>query len=86
MLLHAQHQLYTATVPNIITCHHLEGHPLQVRHKQDCGRVFNLLLTQDVVLPRSDAGSYVVKPALSFVIQNCQTLHSMWWPTYGAHY
>ena len=51
----------------------LEGHPLQVRHKQDWVRGFILLLPQVAVLPRSDAGSGVNKPALSFVIQNRQT-------------
>ena len=50
-----------------------EGHPLQVRHKQDWGRGFILLLPQTAVLPGSDAGSDVIKPALSFVIQNRQT-------------
>ena len=37
-----------------------------VRHKQDWGQGFILLLPQAAVLPRSDAGSNVVKPALSF--------------------
>ena len=46
-----------------------EGHPLQVRHKQDWGRGFILLLPQAAVLPGSDAGSDVIKPASSFVIQ-----------------
>ena len=50
-----------------------EGYPLQVRHKQDWGRGFILLLPQTAGLPGSDAGSYVIKPASSFVIQNCQT-------------
>ena len=54
-------------------CHCLKGHPLQVRHKQDWGQGFILLLTQTAVLPGSDGGSDVVKPASSFVIQNCQT-------------
>ena len=52
----------------MITCHchrHLEGYPLQVRHKQDWGQGFILLLPQAGVLPRSDAGSDVVKPALT---------------------
>ena len=47
----------------------LEGHPLQVTHKQDWGRGFILLLPQTTVLPRSDAGSDVVKPASGFVIK-----------------
>ena len=61
-----------------------EGHPLQVRHKQDWGRGFILLLTQNAVLPGSDAGSDVIKPALSFVIQNRQTSCSIWCPMYKA--
>ena len=36
-----------------------EGHPLQVRHKQDWGRGFILLIPQTTVLPESDAGSGV---------------------------
>ena len=48
-----------------------EGYPLQVRHKQDWGRGFILLLPQIAELPGSDAGSGVIQPALSFVIQNC---------------
>ena len=60
--------------PLVNSCHcHLEGHPLQVRHKQDWGRGFILLLTKAAVLLRSDAGSDVIKPASSFVIQNHQT-------------
>ena len=51
----------------------LKGYPLQVRHKQDWARGFILLLPQTAVLPETDAGSDVVKPASSFVIQNCQT-------------
>ena len=50
-----------------------EGHPLQVRHKQDWGREFILLLPQTAKLPESDAGSGVIKPASSFVIQNRHT-------------
>ena len=46
-----------------------EEHPLQVRHKQDWGRGFILLLIQTAALPESDAGSGVIKPASSFVIQ-----------------
>ena len=45
-----------------------EGHPFQVRHKQDWGRGFILLLPQTAKLPESDAGSGVIKPASSFVI------------------
>ena len=41
------------------------------------------LLPQAAVLPGSDAGS-VVKPASSFVIQNCQTSCSMWCLMYRA--
>ena len=54
-----------------------EGHPLQIRHKQDWGRGFILLLPQTAKLPESDAGSGVIKPASSFVIQNRQTSCSM---------
>ena len=50
----------------------LERYPLQVRHKQDWDRGFILLLPQAVVLPESDAGSDVIKPASGFVIQNFQ--------------
>ena len=45
------------------------GYPLQVRHKQDWGRGFIFLLPQTAALPGSDAGSDVIKPASSFVIQ-----------------
>ena len=45
-----------------------------------------LLLSQAAILPGSDAGSNVVKPASSFVIQNRQTLCSMWCPMYRARY
>ena len=38
------------------------------------GRGFILLLPQTAVLPGSDAGSDVIKPASSFVIQKRQTL------------
>ena len=61
-----------------------EGHPLQARHKQNWGRGFILLLPQTAALPGSDAGSDVIKPASSFVIQNRQTACSMWCPMYGA--
>ena len=47
----------------------LEGHLFQVRHKLDWGQGFILLLPQTAVLPKSNAGSDVVKPASSFVIQ-----------------
>ena len=59
-----------------------EGHPLQVRHKQDWGRGFILLLLQTAALPGSDAGSDVIKPPSSFVIQNHKTSCSMWCPMY----
>ena len=42
------------------------------------------LVPQTVALPESDAGSDVIKPASSFVIQNCQTSCSMWCPMYRA--
>ena len=44
-------------------------YPLQVRHKQDWVHGFIFLLPQAAVLPGSDAGSDVVKPASSFVLQ-----------------
>ena len=61
-----------------------EGYPLQVRHKQDWGRGFILLLPQTAALPGSNAGSHVIKPASSFIIQNRQTSCSMWCPMYRA--
>ena len=61
-----------------------EGYPLQARHKQDWGRGFILLLPQTAALPGSDAGSDVIKPASSFVIENRQTSCSMWCPMYRA--
>ena len=66
----------------IVRC--LKRYPLQVRHKQDWGRGFILLLLQAVVLPESDAGSDAIKPASGFVIQNCQILCSKWCPMYKA--
>ena len=45
-----------------------------------------LLLPQAALLAESDAGSDVVKPASSFVIQNRQTSCFMWCPMYGARY
>ena len=48
--------------------HHLEEHLFHVRHKQDWGQGFILLLPQSAVLPGSDAGSDGVESALSFVI------------------
>ena len=56
------------------------------QHKQDWGRGFILSLPQAAVLPKSDAGSDVVKPASSFAFQNRQTSCSMWCPMYGARY
>ena len=61
-----------------------EGHPLQVRHKQEWGRGFILLLPQTAALPELDAVSGVIKPESSFVIQKCQTSCSMWCPMYRA--
>ena len=46
-------------------CHRLEGHPFQVRNKQDWGQGFNPFTTSAAVLPRSDAGNDAVKPASS---------------------
>ena len=62
----------------------LKRYPLQVRHKQDWGRGFMLLLPQAAVLPESDAGSDVIKPESGFVIQNRQTSCSMWCLMYKA--
>ena len=67
-------------------CCRLEAQPLQVRHKQECGRGFILLLPQAAALPRFDSGSDVVKPASRFVIQNRQTSCSMWFLMYGTRY
>ena len=53
--------------------HRLKGDHFQATHKQDWGRGIILLLPQTAVLPGSDAGSDVVKPVLSFVIQYRQT-------------
>ena len=50
------------------------------------GRKVYLLLRQAALLAGSDAGSNVVKPASSFVIQNRQTSCFMWCPMYGARY
>ena len=61
-----------------------EGYPIQVRHKQDWGRGFILLLPQTAALPESDAGTDVIKPASSFVIQKRQISCSMWCPMYRA--
>ena len=62
----------------------LKGYPLQVIHKQDWGQGFILLLPQTAALSGSDAGSDVIKPASSFVIQNRQTSCSMWCRGYMA--
>ena len=48
----------------------LEGRPLQLRHKQDWGQGFILLLPKTAAVPESDAGSDAIKPVLGFVIQN----------------
>ena len=61
-----------------------EGHPLHVRHKQDWGRGFILLLPQTAALLESDADSDVIKPASSFVIKNRQTSCSIWCSMYRA--
>ena len=68
----------------VISSSSFEGYPLQVRQKQDWGRGFILLLPQTAALPESDAGSGVIKPASSFVIQNRQTSCSKWCPMYRA--
>ena len=74
---------YGYPVETLCSCCYLKRHPLQISHKQDWGQEFILLLPQDVVLPRSDAVSDCVKPALGFIIQNHQISCSMWCPTYG---
>ena len=61
-----------------------EGHPLQARRKQDWGRGSIPPPPQTTAPPGSDAGSDVIKPASSFVIQNRQTSCSMWCPMYRA--
>ena len=66
----------------ILLLHRLKRYPLQVRHKQNVGRGFILLLLQAAVLPGSNAGNDVIKPASGFVIQNGQTLCSMWCSIY----
>ena len=71
--------------PSNVRRRRLKGVSTPVRHKQDWGRGFILLLPQTAALPGSDAGSDVIKPASSFVIQNRQTACSMWCPMYGAH-
>ena len=63
---------------------HLEKYSLQVRHKQNWSRGLILLLPRAAVLPGSDAGNDVIKPASSFVFQNRQALCSMWYPLYRA--
>ena len=70
--------------PQRISSSSFQGYPLQARHKQDWGRGFILLLPQTAALPGSDAGSDVIKPASSLVIQNRQTSCSMWCPMYRA--
>ena len=61
-----------AIIPLAVDCmtslSSFEGHPLQVRLKQDWSRGFIFLLPQAAALPESDAGSGVIKLALSFVI------------------
>ena len=71
-------RLFPQTINGSSSSSSFEGHPLQARHKQNWGRGFILLLPQTAALPESDAGSDVIKPASSFVIQNRQTACSMW--------
>ena len=66
----------------VLLLHRWKRYPLQVRHKQNVGRVFILLLPQAAVLPESDAGNDVIKPASGFVIKNRQTSCSIWCPMY----
>ena len=79
------HRSYIEILVTTVSSSSFEGYPLQARHKQDWGRGFILLLPQTAALPGSDAGSDVIKPASSFVIQNRQTACSMWCPMYRAH-
>ena len=72
------------TAPDLSSWSSFEGHPLQVRHKQNWGRGFILLLPQTAALTESYAGSGVIKPTSSCVIQNRQTSCSMWCPMYRA--
>ena len=46
-------------------------------------KLFILFAVSAFLPPESDAGSGVIKPASSFVIQNRQTSCSMWCPMYG---
>ena len=55
----------------------LKRYPLQVRHKQDWGRGFILLLPQTAALPGADAGSDVIKPASSFELILAQEIYSI---------
>ena len=48
------------------------------------GFLFIFLLSDDAVLPGSDAGSDSIEPELGFVIQNCQSSCSMWCLMYGV--
>ena len=76
--------LYKESISKRLRRRRLKGYPLQVRDKQDWGRGSFLLLLQSAALLESDAGSDVIKPASSFVIQNRQNSRSMWCPMYRA--
>ena len=84
-LLHCLNQMLAVMLLSTSSRSSFEGYPLQIRRKQDWGRGFILLLPQAAALPESDAGSGVIKPASSFVIQNRQILCSMWCPIYRAN-
>ena len=61
--------LYVDPITFVASSSSFKGDPLQVRHKQDWGRGFILLLPQTAALPESDAGSGAINPLSSFVIQ-----------------
>ena len=78
--------LKIAIVPWTTRRRRVKGHPFQTRHKQDWDEGLIFLPPQAAVLLGSDAGSDVVKPASSFVIQNRQTSCFVWYLIYGARY
>ena len=64
----------------------LEEHLPPDQTQTGLGPRFIFSLPQAAVRPGSDAGSDLVKPASNLIIQNCQTLCSMWCLMYGACY
>ena len=63
----------------------VNGHECWVTTRRRRHRLKGIHMIAAAALPGSDAGSDVIKPASSFVIQNRQTACSMWCPMYGAH-